>query len=446
MSEGRNLAGNGSISVKVATAVGLGAIIGAGIFTLSGTAIALAGTWALASFILVGIVAVIVALEMGELCSLFPNAEGASYSYTYEAFGSELGFITGILLFFSYATSVSVVALGFGTYLASLLGVRVPNGPDYFAIVLIAALALVNLRGIRKAARADFALVVVKLGILVLVVGFAFAYFLHGGGSSRAFLSGGGSPTGLSGVFQASVAVFFAYSGFQAISTFVSDVKGGSRSAAKAIVSSVVISMALYILVAVSLLMLVPARQFSINADPLSFALRKAGAPGYFTGVVDVGALVATASASLALLLSSSRILYQIGADGLLPKVVKSYDPVKDVAKNGVLLSSVIGILMLFSGNVFVIASISNFGLLFSYLMATFSVVHFRRLKMRGPYSVPLFPYLPAAAMVAILAFMFGMPQEALVVGVILLLCLVILYYLLRELREKEPVKIRFFE
>ena len=92
------------ISVRAATAVGLGAIIGAGIFTLSGTAIALAGSLTLIAFLLVGAVAIIVALEMGELCSIFPKQNGASYSFVYETFGSELGFITGILLYFSFSS------------------------------------------------------------------------------------------------------------------------------------------------------------------------------------------------------------------------------------------------------------------------------------------------------------------------------------------------------
>jgi len=435
----------GGISIRVATAVGLGAIIGAGIFTLSGTAIALAGSWALLSFILVGLVAAVVALEIGELCTLFPKATGASYSYAYEAFGSELGFITGLLLYVSYASSVSVVALGFGSYLASLLGLKIATASYYFAIALIAALTLLNLRGIRKAAKADFVLVIVKLSILLAVVGFAAFYFLRSG-SATSFLSGGAQAANIEGIFGASVAVFFAYSGFQAISTFVSEVKGGARSAAKAILSSVVISMVLYVLVAISLLILVPAVKFVINADPLSFALQTAGAPAYLLVAVDVGALVATASASLAILLGSSRILYQIGLDGLLPKAVRTYDAKRDVAKNGVFISGVIGVLMLFSGNIFVIAAISNFGLLFSYLIATFALVHFRRLGMKGSFSVPLYPYLPAAAMVAILAFMFGMPREALVFGVVLLLSLIIAYYFLREYRDEKPVKVRFFE
>ena len=424
--------------------MGLGAIIGAGIFTLSGTAIALAGDWALFAFVLVGLVAVVVALEIGELCSIFPGLTGATYSYVYEAFGSELGFITGIFLYFSFASSISVVALGFGSYFANLFSIPSGSYPIDIAIVLIAFLAGVNLLGIRKAARADFVLVVVKIAILLVVVAFALLTAARIGSATN-FLDLAPSKEGVAGVFGASVAVFFAYSGFQTISTFVQSVRGGASVAAKAILYSVAISMVLYVLVAVSLLALVPWNRFSIGADPLAFALSSSHAPTYLLTVVDVGALIATASASLAMLLSSSRILRQISLDGLLPKIMRSYDAKRDVARNGVLISAVIGIAMLYSGNIFVIAAISNFGLLFSYLMASFALIHFRRLGKRGAFQVPLFPYLPVVAMVAILAFMIGMPQEALVFGVLMVLSLIIIYYAMREYEEKEPVKIRFF-
>ena len=115
------MAAKKNISVIVATAVGLGAIIGAGIFVLSGTAIAIAGRNALIAFALVGFVALIVGLELGELGSIMPNVKGASYSYTYKAFGSELGFITGIVKYVSWATAISVISLGFGSYLATLV-------------------------------------------------------------------------------------------------------------------------------------------------------------------------------------------------------------------------------------------------------------------------------------------------------------------------------------
>ena len=162
--------GEGNINMIVAASVGLGAIIGAGIFVLSGTAIALAGANALWAFILVGIVAILVAFELGELGSIMPKSEGASYSYVYNAFGSELGFITGILLYFSYATSISAVAVGFGAYLSSILGLKSTAFLLSFSIALIFVLTMVNLLGIKKAAKADFGLVVIKISILIIFI------------------------------------------------------------------------------------------------------------------------------------------------------------------------------------------------------------------------------------------------------------------------------------
>jgi len=162
---------NRLISVHIATAVGLGAIIGAGIFVLSGTSIALAGADALLAFIVVGLVAIILALEMGELSSLMPDVKGASYSYTYLAFGSRLGFITGIFRYLSLAVSISVISLGFGAYLSSILGISGSTYSIPFAILLIGTLSFVNLLGIKKAAETDSFLVVIKIGILLLFIG-----------------------------------------------------------------------------------------------------------------------------------------------------------------------------------------------------------------------------------------------------------------------------------
>ena len=433
------------ISTYVATAVGLGAIIGAGIFTLSGTVIALAGYWSLLAFLMVGTVAMAVSLEIGELVSIFPEANGAAYSYVYEAFGSELGFITGVLLYFSFSSSIAVVALGFASYLASLIGVSVATYGKIIAIGIILVLTLVNLMGIRKAARVDFVLVVIKISILLIFIAYAFniSFALNG---FENLTSPPPSSNIIDSIFRASVAIFFAYSGFQTISTIAMDVRGGPNSAAKAILSSVLISMAIYILVAISLLFLVPARSYSINADPLAFALNSVHAPYILKIVVDIGALIATTSATLAMILSSSRVLYQISVDGLLPKSLRAYNKERDVAKNGVIISAIIGIIMLFSGNVYIIASISNFGLLFSYLIVGFALLHFRRRGVESTFSSPMYPYLTIVATVGILAFMFGMPREALQFGIILLLGLIGVYYFLVEFEKKKPEKIKLFK
>jgi APA family basic amino acid/polyamine antiporter len=434
------------ISVKVATAVGLGAIIGAGIFVLSGTAIALAGSAALIAFVLVGVIALIVALELGELGSIMPQAEGGSYSYAYEAFGSELGFITGIMLYFAYASSIAPIALGFGSYLSSLLGI---GGfyPTVFAIMLILVLSVVNILGVSKAAEADFGLVIIKIGILIAFIAFAILFAVFGNSNiAQTNFTEGFQNINVSSIFAASVVIFFAYSGFQAISTITKNVKGGGKSAAKAIVGSVVISMVLYVLVVVSLLFLTPASQFTVSSDPLSFALKSAGAPGWLFTVVSIGALIATTSAALAMILSSSRVLYQIGQDKLLPKFVRKYNPKRDVAVNGVLISSAIGIVMLFSGDIYVMASISNFGILFCYLIASLALIHFRRKKASAAFKVPLYPVLTVVGIVGLIALLVGMPREALIIGVAMVLALMGAYHLLVEAEKRQIEKIEIFD
>jgi len=432
------------IGLPTATAVGLGAIIGAGIFVLSGTAIALAGAYSLLAFILVGIVALFVALEMGSLGNIMPHAKGASYSFVYNAFGSELGFVTGILLYFSFATAISAISLGFGSYLASLLGIPVETYGIPLAIALVFALSLLNLFGIKKAAKTDFSLVAIKVSILVIFVAFGIIFALAHPSLFATHLVSKKSQFGIGAIFAASVAIFFAYTGFQSISTFTDRVEGGSRKAAKAIIYSVIISLVLYVLVDMSLLALAPASSYSISADPLSFALKSASAPQWLFILVDFGALIATTSAAIAMILSASRLFYQIGVDKLLPRFSRKYNKKSDVAINGVIISALIGIAMLFSGNIYIIAAISNFGLLFSYLLTTFAAVHYKR-KMPKKFLIPFYPYLPAVTAVALITLLIGMPKEALAIGAGMIMSLLAVYYFLRELRNKEVVKVRLF-
>jgi len=430
------------ISIPVALAVGLGAIIGAGIFVLSGTAIAIAGGYALLAFLLVGIVAIFVGLEIGELSSLMPNEVGASYSFVYKAFGSELGFVTGILLFFSYATSISVISLGFGSYLSSILALgNVFNIP--FAIILIFVLSILNILGIKKAAKSDAVLVVIKVSILLLFIVAALAISL----SNKTFsISNFSAPNNdVLSVFSASVIIFFAYSGFQSISTFTSRIRG-KNGAAKAIILATVISLVLYVLVVFSLLALMPASEYKISGDPLSFALKASHAPQWLFITVDIGALIATTSATIAMILSSSRMLYQISKDKLLPRIFRKYNEESDVAVNSVIASAIIGVIMLFSGNIYTIAAISNFGLLFSYIMTSFALIHFRRSGYKASFSMPLYPYLTIITIIFLFVFLFGMPKESLLIGAILIILLLAIYYMLKEIKRKKPVMIKLFD
>lgn len=444
------MSGNGrnKISVAAGTAVGLGAIIGAGIFVLSGTAVAIAGIYALAAFIIVGVVAIIIALELGELGALMPYVKGASYSYTYKAFGSELGFITGILRYLSLVVAISAIALGFGSYLSNLaIGSASGAYPILFAIAAIVALSIVNMFGVKKAAQADLGLVIIKIAILLIFVAFAVFMVLSRPGSVPviSFSAQGGM---IGGIFAASVVVFFAYSGFQSISAITDRISGGARGYVKAIMSAVIISMVVYVLVVVATLLLVPPSLYHnlLTADPLSYVLGQAHAPSWLLVLTDIGALVATASATIAMILASSRALYQMGDDHLLPRFFRKYNKNRDTAENGIIISAIIGILMLFAGNIYIIASIANFGLMFNYLMLGFDIMHFRRTKAKSPFRMPLYPYLPIVSTVLLLVFFTGLDQQVLSMGVILIILLLVIYYMLREMREKKVVRVKLFD
>lgn len=135
------------VSFSQAIAVGLGAIIGAGIFVLSGTAISLAGSLSLVAFFFIGLMSVLIATQLGELSTIFPHAKGSTYSYAFEAFGYELGFLTGIMVYFSFSTSIAAVADGFGAYIVSILGLG-KSSSIIFSIILIIILTILNIVGI----------------------------------------------------------------------------------------------------------------------------------------------------------------------------------------------------------------------------------------------------------------------------------------------------------
>lgn len=113
---------------------------------------------------------------------------------------------------------------------------------------------------------------------------------------------------------------------------------------------------------------------------------------------------------------------------------------------NGTVLSAAVAVVMLFSGNIYIIAAISNFGLLFSYLMAGFALIHFRRRGRGASFRVPLFPYLPILAIFVLFSFLLGLPNEALIIGTIMTISLLMIYYFLKEVEGKRPVKVKLFK
>ncbi len=438
-----------------ATAIGLGAIIGAGIFVLSGVAITLSGSGAVLAFLLTGFVAILVALETGELSSRMPKEVGAAYSFSYNAFGSEMGFITGMLRLLSFVAAIAAIAVGFGSYLVSFVGLSQSIAP-LFSVLLILILGYITHKGVRKAARTDTVLVSFKVLVLIIFVIFG----IYAGKAVNLNL-GGLFSSGLSGIFAAGVLSMFAYSGFQSIASITPYIKGGGRTAAKAILLSVLISAFLYIGVTIAMLMLAPTSAYALSGDPLSIALKAGAAPIALSVLVDLAAMVATASATLAMLVGCEMLIFQMARDGLLPQFLKHDKNKKSSETNSLITTIILGIAFLFAGNIYIIAAISNFGTIFSYLINSFAILKIRtlenthrhrmilssmKLEKTKLFLTPLYPYIPIVASFSLFIFFFGFPSEALAGGVITIMLSIMVYYLLREIKEKPIIKVRLFK
>jgi APA family basic amino acid/polyamine antiporter len=298
-----------SVGVLDLTALGLGAVIGTGIFVIIGEAIGKSGPAIVLSFVLAGITCVFSALSYSELASTIP-VSGSAYTYGYATLGELLAWIIGWDLIIEYGFSIAVVAVGWGGYLqdllSSLFGVHLPdaiaNPPgeggtiNLPAVVLVLGVTGVLLAGVRESARTNTVMVLTKLLILVMFIGLAIAHFK--GGNFKPF-----APQGTGGVVDAAALIFFAYIGFDAISTSGEEAERPDRDLPRAIVGSLLIATVLYILVAVAAIGLVEPKALAGSDSPLTDALRQGGDYGAWAGdILSFGALVAITSVVLTVL------------------------------------------------------------------------------------------------------------------------------------------------
>jgi APA family basic amino acid/polyamine antiporter len=391
------------------TAMGLGAIIGTGIFVIIGEAIGLSGPAIVLSFALAGITCVFSALSYSELASTIP-VSGSAYTYSYATLGELVAWIIGWDLILEYGVSVAAIAVGWGGYLQSLLdsvlGVHLPDAISKApgdggtfnlpAVVLVLAVAALLCVGVRESARTNTAMVAFKLVVLILfVILGGYALLFHTGGGA-----GGFSPFathGFSGVVDAAALIFFAYIGFDAVSTSGEEAEKPQRDLPLAIIGSLVIATIIYIVVAVVTVGLAPPSKLSASTAPLADALKIGGGYGSWAAdVLSLGALVAITSVVLTILYGQTRIMFAMTRDGLLPrrygKLSKRRTPVR------ITVSFAIGIALLAA---FVplteIAKLVNIGTLFAFVLVNIGVIVLRRTEpdLERGFRVPFVPWFP---------------------------------------------------
>jgi APA family basic amino acid/polyamine antiporter len=398
--------------------IGIGAIIGAGIFVLAGVAAALhAGPAVIVSFIVAGIACGLAALCYAEFASMIP-VSGSAYTYSYSTLGELVAWVIGWDLILEYAVGAIAVAIGWSGYLVELLGAAgmhlptaisgspfavsgaVFNLPATFIVLLLTGLLVL---GTKESAGINTALVAVKILVIIIVIIVGFSYVNPK--NYEPFM-----PFGIGGVFGGAAIVFFAYIGFDAASTTAEEAKNPQRDLPIGIIGALIISTALYIMAAVVLTGMAPYNELNQSA-PFAYAFTKYHVT-WATAVVSAGAIAGITSVLLISLLAQPRIFFSLSRDGLLPKGISTVHPrfrtpYKATLITGIAVSIFAGILP-----IGVAAELTNIGTLFAFFLVSLGIIILRKKRpdLHRPFKVPLVPYLPAAGAIMCLLLMFSLP------------------------------------
>lgn len=381
---------------------GLGVIIGAGIYVLIGKASGMAGNGLWLSFAVAAVIASLTGLSYAELSSMFPKS-GAEYIYTRKAFSSKLfSFSLAWFVIFVGAVGAATVALGFGGYFQNVFGTPAQAN----AVALIIGLSLLNFYGLKESMKMNLALVSVTVAGLLLII---FLGLPHLGSVNYLDMN-----FGFGGVMAAAAFIFFAFLGFEDIVNISEETKKPRKTIPKAIIISVLITTALYMLVSLSAVSILPWQELAKSQAPLA-DVAEAELPGsafYFSII----ALVATASTVLIYLIAYSRMLFGMTEEHSLPKIFSAIHPVRKTPWVAIFSMMAVALLFVFVGDIKTAASITDFGAFLIFSFVNFSLIWLRFREpavdrgFRVPLNVGVFPVLPFLGLLfsVIMLFQFG--------------------------------------
>jgi basic amino acid/polyamine antiporter, APA family len=416
------------------TAMGIGAIIGAGIFVLTGTAAAqFAGPSIILSFVLGGIACAFVGLCYSELAAMLPVC-GSSYTYTYATLGEIFAWIIGWDLILEYAMGAATVAVGWSGYIVSLLHNAGINIPPAFAaapgtvikladgtavtgiinlpaILIIAILTTLLVLGTKESARLNNIMVAIKLVVVVAFI--ALGVFFIKPANWHPFIppnTGEFGNFGMSGILRGSAVVFFAFIGFDAVSTAAQEAKKPQRDMPIGILGSLVICTILYILVAGVLTGLVPYGELNVP-DPIAKGVDAIGLT-WFSVLIKIGALTGLTTVILVLLYGQSRIFFTMSQDGLLPPLFARVHPrLQTPHLSQIMIGTIVAIVAALTP-ISVLGEMVSIGTLFAFILVCGAVIYLRRSDSDAsrPFRVPGVPIVPVLGILFCLLLMAGLP------------------------------------
>jgi APA family basic amino acid/polyamine antiporter len=408
-----------SIGLFPLVMLGIGATVGSGIFVALTAAVPVSGPAVILSFVIAGITAGLTALCYAELSSTMP-VSGSAYSYAYATLGEFCAFVVGACLLLEYAVSASAIAVGWGQYLNELFGdvtgwhmpdaISQPPGEggvvNLPAVALIAICATLLIRGTRESTTVNAILVAVKLGVLGLFVVIALTAFRSE--NLVPFM-----PLGWSGIGTASAMIFFSYIGLDTISTAGDEAKDPARTLPLAIVISLLVVTAIYLLVAIAAVGAQPWTAFSDQNAGLAVILRNITGAAWPSILFSIGAIVSIFSVTLAAMFGQTRILMAMSRDGLLPTVFGKVDPATQSPRyNTYIVATFIAVLAAVVP-LDVLVNLTSMGTLTAFAVVSLGVMILRRTRPdldRG-FKVPLYPFVPVASVAFCLYLIIELPR-----------------------------------
>jgi APA family basic amino acid/polyamine antiporter len=413
-----------SLGLLDATAISVGAIIGGGIFVVTGIVAGLAGSALVVSMVVAAVIAFFTALSFAELAAWQP-VEGSVYEYARQVISPFSGFLTGWMWMVSNTFTGAAVSLGFAYYLTATF----PGLPaNVVAAVLCLAFTALNFFGARESARLNTVLVVAKLVIL--------GFFVVFGALSANMANFAPFEPFNMGVLYGAYFIFFAYTGFARVAVVAEEVKDAKRNVPKALLLSLAVSTIIYVLVGIVAVGLVGSNALADSNSPLAEAISATGSP-LAVQVVSVGGLLATASVLLTSILGVSRMAFSMARRRDLPQVLaklnpKFSTPYYSIWAVGILMA----VLVLFFDLTGVVA-VSTFGALFYYAFTNASALKLRAEKRRYHRLVPI---VGLGTCVVLLAFILFAATQAWIIGGVCLIAGAV-YYGAKKYASKQTVE-----